>query len=128
MPFIRNLWYVAAWSNELGEGPIGRTILGEPIVLFRTSDGTPVAMKTGVRTAMRRCRTAGSRGISWRCMYHGMRFAADGSCDDAPGASAIPAGCQTRSFPVAEQSSWIWVWTGRCGTGRSGPHPDRLRA
>ena len=32
--FIRNLWYVAAWSHELtAETPIGRVIINELILL-----------------------------------------------------------------------------------------------
>jgi vanillate O-demethylase monooxygenase subunit len=43
--FLKNFWYVAAWDNELGEKPLGRTILNEPVVLFRGSDGKAVAME-----------------------------------------------------------------------------------
>ncbi len=39
MTFIRNLWYVAAWSHELdGTGPIGRVVIEEPLVLNRKVD------------------------------------------------------------------------------------------
>ena len=112
MPFIRNLWYVAAWSNELGEVPIGRTILGKPIVLFRTSDGTAAAMEDRCPHRHAPLSLGRVEGDFLRCMYHGMRFAADGSCNEAPGTTTIPAGCRTRSFPIAEKSSWIWVWMG----------------
>jgi phenylpropionate dioxygenase-like ring-hydroxylating dioxygenase large terminal subunit len=42
---LKNSWYVAAWDNELDAKPLGRMILGEPIVLFRSSDGAPVALE-----------------------------------------------------------------------------------
>ena len=42
--FVRNQWYVAAYSEEVGEPLLGRTILGEPIVLYRTQDGIAVAL------------------------------------------------------------------------------------
>ncbi len=32
--FLRHSWYVAAWAHELGDRPLARTILGEPVVLF----------------------------------------------------------------------------------------------
>ena len=45
MAFIRNLWYVAAWTSELEQGKvIGRTIIGDPVALFRKTDGSPVAI------------------------------------------------------------------------------------
>jgi len=27
--FLRNFWYVAAYDNEIGRKPLGRTVLGE---------------------------------------------------------------------------------------------------
>ena len=43
--FLRNHWYVAAWSEDVGCTPTARVILGEAIVLFRTGDGGPVALE-----------------------------------------------------------------------------------
>src|SRR5205823_6957863 len=38
--FLRNCWYVAGWSEDFAEGAlVSRTILDEPIVLYRTGDG-----------------------------------------------------------------------------------------
>jgi phenylpropionate dioxygenase-like ring-hydroxylating dioxygenase large terminal subunit len=46
MSFIKNMWYVAAWSYELTrERPIARTIIAEPVALYRRSDGTVVAVE-----------------------------------------------------------------------------------
>jgi phenylpropionate dioxygenase-like ring-hydroxylating dioxygenase large terminal subunit len=34
--YLRNAWYVAAWSADLADGQLlNRTILKEPVVLFR---------------------------------------------------------------------------------------------
>ncbi len=38
-PFLRNQWYTAATSAELGEKPLARTICNEPLVMFRGQDG-----------------------------------------------------------------------------------------
>ena len=44
--FIRNSWYVAAWSSEVEQGrTFGRTILGEPIVMFRAGAGKVAALE-----------------------------------------------------------------------------------
>ena len=45
MPFLKNSWYVAAQSHEVTDGVLGRTICGEPVVLFRKQDGTPAALE-----------------------------------------------------------------------------------
>ena len=36
--FVRNTWYIAAWSDELTDAPLGRRICDEPLVLFRLFD------------------------------------------------------------------------------------------
>lgn len=36
--FLRDAWYVACWSHQVAMGEIAaRTIVGEPIILYRTS-------------------------------------------------------------------------------------------
>ena len=43
--FLRNYWYVAATDTRDRRKPLGRIILGEPIVFYRLEDGTPVALE-----------------------------------------------------------------------------------
>lgn len=43
--FLRNAWYVAASEAELGEDLYPVTLLSESVVLYRKSDGTPVALE-----------------------------------------------------------------------------------
>src|SRR5262244_3015888 len=44
--YLRNAWYVAAWSDDLADGALlARTILKEPIVLYRTADGHVAALQ-----------------------------------------------------------------------------------
>ena len=33
--FLNNYWYVAAYDHEIERRPLGRIILGEPIVFYR---------------------------------------------------------------------------------------------
>ncbi|NIN33977.1 MAG: Rieske 2Fe-2S domain-containing protein, partial [Gammaproteobacteria bacterium] len=44
-PFIRNAWYVAARGSEITREPMGKTMLGRSIVLFRRENGEPVALQ-----------------------------------------------------------------------------------
>lgn len=113
MRFIRNTWYVAAWSHELGEdAPIGRTILGEPVALYRKADGTVVAIED--RCPHRHAPLSMGRiiGDDIKCMYHGLRLGSDGVCKSIPGTDVIPPHTTARVYPAAERSSWIWVWMG----------------
>lgn len=41
---VRNGWYVAAFRNELGRDLLARTILNQPVVLYRKEDGEAVAV------------------------------------------------------------------------------------
>ena len=45
----RNGWYVAAFAEEIGEKLLSRWILNQPVVLYRKTDGTSVALQGGRR-------------------------------------------------------------------------------
>ena len=64
--WVRNAWYVAAWSHEFAPGHIlARTIIDQPLALYRTADGG-MAWRSRIvaATASRRCRWAGWRGTT----------------------------------------------------------------
>jgi hypothetical protein len=43
---LRDAWYVAAYTSELEEkGIIATTLLGDPIVIYAKTDGSPVALE-----------------------------------------------------------------------------------
>ena len=45
MPFLKNVWYVAANASELDQGLVSRTICNEQIVMFRTESGSVAALQ-----------------------------------------------------------------------------------
>ena len=54
MSFLRNCWYVAAWSDEVPPGGMfARTLLGEPVLLVRDDAGTPSALLDRCPLALR---------------------------------------------------------------------------
>lgn len=115
-PFVRNCWYVAGWDYEFdGAAPAARLLLDEPVVLYRKRDGTLVALAD--RCVHRQAPLSMGRieGDDLRCLYHGLRFAADGVCVEIPGQEQIPARACVRSYPVVERGSWAWVWMGDPG-------------
>jgi len=112
--FVRNCWYVAAWSHEVGEDVLfSRTILGEPILLYRTADGSAVALAD--RCAHRHAPLSIGRkeGDCVRCMYHGLKYDQLGRCVEIPGQIAVPARLQVKRYPLAERGRWIFVWMGQ---------------
>jgi len=110
--FVEDAWYVGAWSDELGDQPIARTLLGRPVVLFRRADGTPAALED--RCVHRRAPLSIGRvrGDVIECGYHGLCFDATGRCVKVPGQAVIPPGAAVRSYPVVERQHCLWVWTG----------------
>lgn len=113
MGYVRNAWYVACWSDDLGTGePLSVSILGEAIVLFRPDGGSPAALEDRcvhrhAPLSLGRCE---GRGL--RCMYHGLLFDPSGRVKEIPGQDVIPPQAAVRSYPVIERHGWIWVWMG----------------
>ncbi|WFE28177.1 aromatic ring-hydroxylating dioxygenase subunit alpha [Solwaraspora sp. WMMD791] len=112
MPFARNQWYVAAYSNEVGRELLARTVLGEPLVLYRTEAGTAVALAD--RCVHRRFPLSQSRldGDTIVCGYHGFTYDPAGSCVFVPGQQRIPRTARVAAYPVVEQDTLVWVWIG----------------
>ncbi|MCY4394936.1 MAG: aromatic ring-hydroxylating dioxygenase subunit alpha [Rhodospirillaceae bacterium] len=113
---IRNAWYVAAWHHELPGGaeraPLARTLLGEPVVLFRQADGTPAALED--RCPHRRLPLSMGTvvGDHLQCGYHGFTLDGTGRCVRIPGQDSIPGAARVRAYPVVEKWRWIWIWMG----------------
>ncbi len=110
--FMRNSWYAAAWNHELGDTPFARTLLNEPVVLYRNSDGAPVALED--RCCHRSLPLSQGRvnGDLLQCGYHGLTFDATGTCVLVPGQTTVPPDARVKSYPVVERHQWIWIWMG----------------
>jgi vanillate O-demethylase monooxygenase subunit len=107
-----NQWYVAAYSQEVGEELLGRTICDEPLVMYRTSEGEVVALAD--RCVHRRYPLSLSHRVEDTivCGYHGFTYDKGGQCLAAPGQKRIPRTARVPSFVVHEQDSLVWVWIG----------------
>jgi vanillate O-demethylase monooxygenase subunit len=113
MIHVRNAWHVACWAMDLEAAkPFALTMAGDPVVIFRTEGGSLVALEDRCVHRLAPLSLGRCEGESLRCMYHGFRFAADGTCVEIPGQDMIPASARVRSYPVEERHSWIWVWLG----------------
>lgn len=113
MKFLRNHWYAAAWSEELSAAPIGRTILGEPVALFRTRGGKVQAFEDCCPHRMARLSLGTIEGETLRCRYHGLQFDCSGACVEIPGQAAIPGRARVHAYPTVERWNLVWMWTGR---------------
>jgi len=111
-PWPLNAWYLAAWTSEIGDRPLARTLLNEKIVLFRGTDGRIAALEDRCchRAAPLSMGTVAPDGL--QCGYHGMVFAGDGRCVSIPGQETIPPQARVRSYPIAERKEFVWIWMG----------------
>ncbi len=108
-----NQWYVAAYSREISDdGLLGRTICGEPMAFYRTSDGEAVALAD--RCVHRRYPLSLShlKDDQVICGYHGFTYDRTGGCVAAPGQKRIPRTARVPAFEVREVDSLVWVWIG----------------
>jgi vanillate O-demethylase monooxygenase subunit len=116
-------WYVAATSEEVGQGLLARRLLGKPVVLYRRESGDIVAMED-------RCihraypLSAGRReGDRVVCGYHGFSYDPDGCLVAVPSQENVPPGARVRTYPVHEQSPFVWIWLGAPGSAALRPPP-----
>ncbi len=105
--FLRDYWYVGAWSDEVTHKPLARTLLSESIVFYRKPDGKVVALED--RCAHRRLPLSMGAviGDTIQCAYHGLVYDAAGKCIKIPGQDSVPAGARVRSYPVIERDQFV---------------------
>ncbi len=110
--FLKNVWYVCAEPEEVTRAPFPRMICGEPIVFWRTEDGTAVAFEDRCchrRMPLNKGVIVGDR---LRCHYHGLEFEPSGACVHVPGQTTVPPNSAVKTYPVVERYDWLWIWMG----------------
>ena len=110
--FIKNAWYVAAFSDDLTTKPVARRICDVPLVLYRNASGQPAALLD--RCCHRAAALSLGRvtNVGLECGYHGLVFDTDGACIHIPGQPKIPKTAAVQSFPVVEKDAMVWIWMG----------------
>lgn len=122
--FLKNVWQVAAFSADLKDTPMPRTLLGEDVVLYRTATGAPAALLDECPHRLTPLSLGKVIDGVLQCGYHGMRFNSAGACVHAPGQERIPAKAKVRSFPVIERHALVWIWMGDPAKANATRVPD----
>jgi vanillate O-demethylase monooxygenase subunit len=111
--FLRNSWYVAAWGSEIGRlALLRRILLGDPVVLYRRTDGKPVALEDRCCHRHAPLSSGRVRGDNLECGYHGFTYDPSGKCVRIPTQEMIPPGARVKSYPVVERHQFVWIWMG----------------
>jgi vanillate O-demethylase monooxygenase subunit len=110
--FVRNAWYPASWSHELGRALVPRIMLDEKVVLYRTEARAPVALEDRCCHKFLPLSMGKLRGDTVECGYHGMTYDPSGACVRIPGQPSIPAQARVRAYPAVDHLGMVWIWAG----------------
>ena len=109
---VYNGWYVAAFAEDVKTALVSRTVLNQPVVLYRKKNGEAVAL--GGRCPHRHFPLGQSRlrGEEIQCGYHGITFGPDGRCTRIPAQATIPPVYRIPVYPLVEHGMWLFIWPG----------------
>ena len=111
--FVHNLWYMAAWADEVPDGGIfARKLLDRPWLLMRLGNGSYAMLADRCPHRFAPLSMGERMGDTVRCAYHGLGFDAAGTCIHNPFGGEPPAAARVTSLPVVERYGALWFWPG----------------
>lgn len=123
--FIRNAWYLAAWESELGDTPLPVKIIGEPVVLYRKTDGGIVALSDTCPHRFAPMHRGKIVGDGIQCGYHGLEFDPSGACVHNPvGHGVVPRAVRLTAYPIFARDRLLWIWMGEPDRADPSKIPD----
>ena len=122
--YLRNCWYVACWADALGEKPLSRVYLEEPVALFRDADG--LAHAIGGRCPHRFAPLGNGSVVdgALMCPYHGLRFSGSGACVHNPHPGGQLPDNRVPVYPLVERHGLLWIWMGDAEKADAALIPD----
>ncbi len=113
---LRNSWYAAARSIDVGGAPVSVTLLGVAVVLYRAPNGDIVAAPDRcphreAPLSLGRINAAGCL----TCPYHGWSFGDDGRCVDVPSSAESvppPPRAHLKTFASTEKYGLVFLCIG----------------
>jgi len=120
--YLTNAWYAAALSTEVaGTAFFHRTLLDQSILLYRTQDGTAVALRDRCPHRFAPLHLGKRIGDEVSCLYHALRFDGTGTCTHNPhGSGDIPKAARVRAYPLVERYGFLWIWMGEAAPALEG--------
>ena len=122
---MRQYWLPAIRADELPEpdgAPLRVRLLGEDLIAFRSSSGAVGLLSHNCPHRGASLFFGRNEEGALRCVYHGWKFALDGTCVDMPNEPA-ESDFRTRvkavAYPTRERNGIIWAYLGP----RSAPPP-----
>ncbi len=123
--YLKNAWYAAAWSDEVGRQLLRRMIMDQDLVFFRKEDGTAVAMSNRCVHRFAPMHRGKIVGDTVECPYHGLRYDGSGQCVFNPdGDQIVPRAARLQTYPLVERYGLLWIWPGTAGEADPDCVPD----
>lgn len=127
---LENYWYPIAQSDELGrDEPLGVTVLGRELALWRDRDGDVCAVHG--RCPHRNAELGIGRVLDGQlqCLFHGLRFDGSGRCALIPWEpedSRLRGEISVTAYPAEERGGYIWIYVGDADAFPPPPLEDEL--
>jgi phenylpropionate dioxygenase-like ring-hydroxylating dioxygenase large terminal subunit len=114
MRALKNIWYMAAWDDEVPPGRLfDRVLLEKHILFFRDTRGAVQAIGDRCPHRFAPLHMGIHCGDSVQCKYHGLEFGRDGRCVRNPhGNGVTPKAASVPAYPTMERYGVIWIWLG----------------
>src|SRR5438128_1267548 len=115
---FRRFWLPALLPSELptpDSDPIRFRILGEDLVAFRDSNGTPGFLANNCPHRGASLFFGRNEESGLRCVYHGWKFDVDGNCVDMPNEprdSDFRRKVTATAYPCVEMAGVVWTYLG----------------
>lgn len=126
--YFRRFWQPVALSSEVATAdgdPVRVQVLGEQFVLFRDSEGALGLLDAACPHRGADLYYGRNEDCGIRCVYHGWKFAVDGSAVDLPNVPAeapMQRTMRTGAHPTCERGGFVWAYFGP--VDRQPPPPD----
>src|SRR5205807_6523222 len=115
---FREYWLPAMLSKELPPpdcDPVRVMLLGEKLIAFRDSNGKVGLLANNCPHRGASLFFGRNEEAGLRCVYHGWKFAADGTCVDMPNEPAesdFRNKVKAVAYPTQEWGGVVWVYMG----------------
>ena len=122
-PHVRNAWHAVAREIDVAGSPVGATLLGTKIVLWRAPDGDVVAAPDRCPHREAPLSLGGVQHGCLVCPYHGWTFGDHGRCVSVPSATEgvpPPPRAHLSTYQSATRYGLVWVCLGE----PAAPIPD----
>src|SRR5689334_13814322 len=115
---MREYWLPSMLSSELpapDSDPVRVLLLGEQLIAFRDSNGAVGLVQNNCPHRGASLFFARNEEAGLRCVYHGWKFAADGTCVDMPNEPAesdFKHKVKATTYTCTERGGVVWTYMG----------------